>query len=198
MKSKSISLVILFAVFLLTASCGCSKKDDQSQETAAPEADSSHLESPEGTPTQANGNNATPALAEDTSLNEVVALWDAGQQEEATTRFLSIDWQKADALRDSPGLTMSEAQILALAEGQRQPLLEETMNQLGSMRKLFFHIASEAERLAGEGSRAQAEKYLEAVRQYGTSLSGADHLEMVQMHGKAATVYAEKKLSELK
>ena len=59
-------------------------------------------------------------------------------------------------------------------------------------------VASEAEGLAGSGEKAKAEKYLNAIRRYGISLSGPDHLQIVQMHGKAAAGYADKKLSELK
>ncbi len=197
MKSHSRLLGILAAVFLLTAVYGCAEKEDVSQEQGVPEAElGSPASSPETSAETANGN-TMPAATQDASVAKLVALWDAGQTEEASNHFLLIDWQKVDAFRDSPALTLSEAEFLALPEEQRQRVLQETMNQLGSMRKLFFHLAAEAERLAEAGDRTRAEEYLAAVRRYGQSLSGPDRPEFVQMHGKAATAYADKKLSEL-
>lgn len=197
MKSHSRLLAILVAVFVLIAVHGCGESEDVSQEQGVPETESSPpASSPETSAETASGNTA-PAAGEDASVAELVALWNAGQADEATSRFLLIDWQKADAFRDSPGLTLSEAEFLALPEDQRQQVLQETMNQLGSVRKLFFHLAAEAERLAEAGNRASAEDSLAAVRRYGQSLSGPDHLEFVQMHGKAATAYADKKSAEL-
>ena len=113
-------------------------------------------------------------------------------------KFLSIKWQDASTLKQIRGLSMSEEALVSLSDNNRQGIVQETMNLLGTMRKLFFHVASEAESLAGSGDTAKAEEYLNTIRKYGISLSGSDHLQVVQRHGKAALVYAEGKLSELK
>jgi len=198
MRNQSKLLAALVAAFLLMAFCGCSEKGDESEENPAPDAKSSPQASSEEMPTQLEDNGKAPVAAANTSLSDVVTSWDTGRKDEATRLFLSIDWRDASVFREIAGLTMSEEQLVALAENERKRIAEETMTLLGSMRKLFFHVASEAERLAGSGNATEAEEYLEAVRRYGDTLSGADHLEMVKMHGKAATAYAEKKLSELK
>jgi len=109
------------------------------------------------------------------------------------------DLAKIDAsvLKQIRGLNMSEHDLISLSENDRNIIVQETLNLLSSMRKLFFHIASEAERLSGSGEITKAQEYLSSIRNYGSSLSGPDHLQVVQLHGKAATGYAEKKLSEL-
>jgi hypothetical protein len=197
MKNKSQLLKVLFAAFFLMSFLGCSKKEGESQEGDAVEAASSSQTSTEMAQDQPdNGGNAQIA-AKDISLSDAVALWDAGQKDAATAKFLSIDWQDASVLEQIPGLSMSEEDLLPLSEDDRNRIVQETLNLLDSMRKLFFHLASDAERLAGSGNTAKAEEYLGAIRQYGNSLSGPDHLHVVQMHAKAATAYAEKKLSEL-
>ncbi len=198
MKHVSKWLVVVVTVCLLVALGGCSEKEDESPESAVPEPNSSPQNSSEETPTPPEETGTAPVEASDGSLSEAVALWNAGRKDEATKRFLSLDWQDASTLREMPLLTMSEGQFMALPKNERQRHMQETMNLLGTTRKLFFHIASEAERLAGSGNRTEAEQYLGAVRRYGETLSGGAYLELVRMHGKAAMGYAEKKLSELK
>ena len=197
MKNKSHLLTVLLAVFFLMSFLGCSKKEDESQGGYAVEADSSSQTSTEMAQDQPdNGGNAQIA-PKDISPHDVFALWDAGQKDAATAKFLSIDWQDASVLEHIPGLNMSEEDLLPLSEDERNRIVQETLTRLDSLRKLFFHVASDAERLAGSGNTAKAEEYLEAIRRYGDSLSGPDHLYIVQRHAKAATAYAEKKLSEL-
>jgi len=198
MKNKCSLLGVLGTVFLLMAFCSCSEKEDDGQREAASETNASQLESSEDAPNQPDDSDTTAVAAVGASLKEVIALWDAGRQEEARRRFLAIDWQDASVFQGTPGLTISEGAYLALSRSEQQRVGEETMALLASMRKLFFQLATEAERLAEAENRAEAEEYLEAVRRYGSSLSGSDHFELVRMHGKAATDYAEKKLSELK
>jgi|GEM_PF-6969032 len=198
MKHVSKLLVVVVTVFLLMALGGCSEKEDESPESAVPEPNSSPQISSEDTPTPPDETGTAPVEAGDASLSEAVALWNAGRKDDATKRFLSLDWQDASTLREMPLLTMSEEQFMALPENERQRHMQETMTLLGPIRKLFFHMASEAERLAGSGNRTEAEQYLGAVRRYGSSLFGGDYIEIVRMHGKAAMGYAEKKLSELK
>jgi hypothetical protein len=197
MKAKFKLLSVLIVAFSVMSFLGCSKKEDVSQEGHAVEADSSSQISAEAAPDQpANGGN-TQIAVKGISLSDVVALWDTGQKDAAIAKFLSINWQDASVLKQIRGLNMSEHDLISLSENDRNRIVQETVNLLSSMRKLFFHVASEAERLAGSGNRTKAEEYLGAIRKYGNSLSGPDHLHVVQMHGKAATGYAEKKLSDL-
>ena len=93
---------------------------------------------------------------------------------------------------------MSEADLISLSEDDLRSILLETLSLFGSMRKLFRHVASEAESLAGSGNTAKAKEYLDLIRQCGNSLSEPDHFDIVQMRGKAWTRYAEAKLSEIK
>ncbi|MHC4118424.1 MAG: hypothetical protein ACYSWO_13065 [Planctomycetota bacterium] len=175
MKARSQLLTVLIAAFLLVLFPGCSQKEDEPQENQAVEADSSNQ----------------------TSLTDTVALWDAGQKDAATAKFLSIDWQDASVFEQIPGLSMSEKDFAPLSADDRDRIVQETLDLLSSMRKLFFEIASDAEGLGASGDTAKAAEYLGAIRQYGKSLSGPDRLEIVKLHGKAAVAYAEKKLSEL-
>jgi hypothetical protein len=188
MKILRKRLAAILVAFALVLSHGC-KKDAEPLESQ--DAD-------ESAQTQPVSGSENQIVADDTSISDLISTWDAGKKDEATNQFLTIEWQDATVLKQIRGLSMSEEALTSLPDADRQSIVEETMNLLGSMRKLFFHVASEAEGLAGSGEKAKAEKYLNAIRQYGISLSGPDHLQIVQMHGKAAAGYADKKLSELK
>ena len=193
MNTKSSLLTVTVTVlFFLMSLPGCSKKDEQDDGSQAGNATSDIAQN------QPVSEGDNQIGGDDTSISDLVSLWNSEKKDEATEKFLSIDWQDAAILKQIRGLSMSEEALISLSDSERQSIVQETMALLGAMRKLFFHVASEAERLSGSGDTAKAEEYLNAIRKYGISLSGSDHLHVVQMHGKAAIAYAEKKLSEIK
>ncbi|MCP4611067.1 MAG: hypothetical protein GY845_20350 [Planctomycetes bacterium] len=189
---REILLLSLVAAVLV----GCGKKADE-DDGGSVEADSISQISAEGAQEQQANVGNTQVAATDISISDVAAQWDNGEKDAAVAKFLSIDWQDGAVLEQIRGLCMSEGDLISLSENDRNSIVKETMDLLSSMRKLFFHIASEAEHLAGSGEITKAQEYLSAIRNYGSSLAGPDHLQVVQLHGKAATGYAEKKLSEL-
>jgi len=187
MKMVRRRFVALLVAFALLLSHGCKKEAEPQESLAVTEAAQSQ---------QANvGDNQI--IEAETSINDLVLLWDNGKKGEATKQFLSINWQDAAAFEQTRGFSMSEADMKSLSQNEIKSIVGETTPLLGSMRKLFFHIASEAEGLARSGDKAKAEEYLKAIRKYGQCVTGSDYLHMVQMHGKAAIAYAEKRLSEM-
>jgi len=188
MKMVRKQFVALLVAFALLLSHGC-KKEAEPQES---------LDATESAQTQPVSGGENQIIADDTSISDLISTWDAGKKDEATEKFLSIDWQDASVLKQIRGFSMSEEDLKSLSDDEVRSIVGETMPLLGSMRKLFFHIASEAEGLASSGDKAKAEEYLNAIRKHGSSLSGSEHLQVVQMYGKAAVGYADKKLSEIK
>jgi len=187
MKMVRKRFVALLVAFALLLSHGCKKEDDS-------QASIDSSESAQTPP-------ANQTVETETSINDLVLLWDTGKKGEATEKFLSTDWQDAAVFKQTRGFSMSEADLKSLSENEIKGIVGETTPLLGSMRKLFFHVASEAKVLASSGNQAKAEEYLNTIREYGkslTGLTGSDYLHMVQMHGKAAVAYAETKLSEIK
>ncbi|KPK37275.1 MAG: hypothetical protein AMJ65_14940 [Phycisphaerae bacterium SG8_4] len=187
MKAVCNHITAIIVAFVLVAFPGC-KKEEEPQTSPAPT---------EAAQTQTGNEVDDQIAAEDTSITDLVSLWDAGKKDEAKEKFLSVDWQDASILKQIRGLSMSEEALISVSNEDRDGIVEETLSLLSSMRKLFSDLASQAERLAATGDTAKAKEYLDAIRRYGISLSGPDHLQVVQMHGKAAVGYAQKKLSEL-
>jgi hypothetical protein len=188
MITHSKTLVALVAVIFLMSFGGCKKEEDSQANT----------DSTDTTQTQPISEGDNQTVADDTSISDLVSLWDSGKKDEATENFLAIDWQDAATFKQIRGLSMSEDDMKSLSEDEIKSIVGETMPLLGSMRKLFFHIAAEAERLATSENMSKAKEYLTAVKEYGSSLSESNHLYIVQKHGEAAVLYAEGKLSDIK
>lgn len=180
--------VVLVVAFALVLSHGCKKEAEPQESLGTTEV--GQVEPVSG------GDNQT--VAGKTSISDLVSLWDSGKKDEATGTFLSINWQDATTFNQIRGLSMSEEDMKSLSDDEIKSIVGETMPLLGSMRKLFFHIAAEAERLAASGEVSKAQEYMTAIKEYGNSLSNSNHLSIVQKHGEAAVLYAEGKLFEIK
>jgi hypothetical protein len=181
-------LAVFTVAFALLLSHGC-KKEAEPQES---------LEITEAGQAEPGSGGDNQSVAGETSISDLVSLWTSGEKDEATETFLSINWQDATTLNQIRGLSISEEDMKSLSEDEIKSIVGETMPLLGSMRKLFFHIAAEAERLAASGELTKAKEYLIAVKEYGNSLSESNHLQIVQTHGTAAKAYAAGKLSQIK
>jgi hypothetical protein len=191
------TLMALVAVIFLMSFLGCSQKEDESRENPAAESDTSSGIAVKAAQDQPVNGSTNQIAANDSSVGDLISLWDTGKEDEATEKFLSIDWQDASTFNQIRGLSMSEEDMKSLSDDEIKSIVGETMPLLGSMRKLFFHIAAEAERLAASGEVSKAQEYLTAIKEYGNNLSNSNHLSIVQKHGEAAVLYADGKLSDM-
>jgi hypothetical protein len=185
----SLVLIVLCLAFLP----GCDKKKNKSR--AEPSADTASntpapLESTDENPQESSNTTSSP---EGVLVKDVLALWEAGQKDEAVTQFVSIQWDDPSVFKEMKVLTMSEQEYLALPRDEMKPVVEEAMNLLGKLRKLMFDVVAEGEKLAASGDANAAKEHFTAVRRYGQALSQPERLEVIQMHGKAAIGYADKK-----
>jgi hypothetical protein len=196
MKTQASWMVILAVATILISCLGCSKKEGQAREDAIDLNSHSQMIS------KTAQNQQTPEVnahrtGEDILVRSVIELWDAGKADEATSKFLSINWLDIVVFKEIRGLGISEIKLISLPENERKRIVQETLDLLSSMRKLVMHVTSEAERIAGSGNTARAKAYLNSVRQYGDSLSDPGRLKIVQKHGQAAIAIADEKLSKL-
>lgn len=197
MKTQFSWMVILAVTVFITSCPGCSKKTDQTLEDNANDTDSLSQRTSGTAQNQQIPDVNAQRTGEDILIGSVVKLWDAGKTEEATWKFLSINWLDVVVFKEIRGLGVSEIKLISFPENERERIVQETVELLGSLRKLVIHVTSEAERIAGSGNTAGAKAYLNSVRQYGDSLSDPDRLQIVQKHGQAAIAIADEKLSKL-
>jgi hypothetical protein len=197
MKAKSKLLTVVVAVFILMSFPGCSNKEDESPGGQALESDSGRQVSTETAQDMPDDNSNEQTTDNDTSINAVLTSWKSGQKDATSEQFVSIDWTDTTIFNEMPILQMSEKQSMALSANERNILAQEAIELLNSLRRAMFYVVSQAMEFADSGDIAKAKQYLSAVRQYGVALAGPDHLEVVRNHGKAATEYADRKLSEI-
>jgi hypothetical protein len=173
---RLVTLGTLLALSHLTLLCGCAEKDDS------------------GTVSQTD----EEVTAESSSIKDVLALWKTGQKEDAVKRFVSINWNDPSVCEQVRVLEMTEKEFLALARHEQEQVVQEAIDCTNELTALMKHIASVGVELASTGDKATANAYFEAVRSYGETLGGREHLEVVRAHGMAAVQYATKGLSSIK
>jgi hypothetical protein len=197
MKAKSMLLTVLVAAFFLTSFCGCSNKEGESPEAQALDADSSGQVSTEAAQEQPDNNSDEQTTDNDTSINNALTSWTSGEKDAASEQFVSIDWTDTSIFNEIYLLRMSEDAFMAFSANERSGLLKEAYELVNTMREIMFHVVSKAKGFTDSGDTAKAKQYLRSVRQHGVALFGPDHLAAVRDYGRAATEYADRKLSEI-
>ena len=85
-------------------------------------------------------------------MNDVLALWETGQKDEAVKQFLSIQWDNPSVFEKMDVLTMTEKAYLALPRDEMEPVMKEAMNMTKKLRELMFGVVAKAEELAASGN----------------------------------------------
>jgi hypothetical protein len=178
----------------------CSKKQDQPQAqapTAAPPAPKAASEPPartDGLVPAAPAGTTDAGTKTPVYFGEVIAAWNAGNKEEAVKKFLEIRWTDPVVFGGIPILTMTEEQFAKLLPGQREQISQQAQELSKILRDIAKGVASAGGAAAAVTDPAGAKARLDAVHQFGQSLSGPDHLLIVQLVGKAIAQLTPEKL----
>ncbi len=187
--------VLMFAGLVLLFGCG--KQSDETRTDSGGETETivRAPAEPEGRTPAKGGETETERSA--VSLKGVLAVWQAGKQQEAVGQFLAIRWDDPVVFEQTPVLTMSEQQLLSLPTEERTRCTTEIMNLSRELRRLMFFVVAVGEQRAGAGDAQAATEHYEAVRSYGKALAQPGRLQIVRLHGTAAIEYAQKRLDGL-
>lgn len=176
-------LLTITAVFLY----GCSKKED------LPEFPAESTQS-ESTPTEIPQKDLNPKSASNqqtgkvVTLDQVLQVWNSGQQAQAVELFLGIKWDQPDIFAPDSVFRVSEADFAKLPENQRSQIQKKAMKLTKDIREMSKFIVQQAKQKGGY------ETPRNALIACGKRLSGDDQLLLVQMVGKAVIGYTEKEL----
>ena len=191
-------LSIVVTVPCLALLPGCGKKEEESRVEPSADTESSTPAPTENTNESPQERSNVTSSPEGVLVKDVLALWEAGRKDEAVTHSLPIQWDDPSVFQEMQYLTMSEQAYRALPRDEMKPVVEEAMNLTKKLRELMFNVVAEGDKLATSGDIEAAKEHFTAVRRYGQALSQPKQLEVIQMHGKAAMEYADKKLSSIK
>ena len=194
-------MITAVAVGLLLLS-GCSKKQDQPRAqaqapTAAPPAPKAASKPPaqtDGPAPAAPAGTTSAGTKAPAYFGEVIAAWYAGNKDEAVKKFLEIHWTDPAVYQGIPVLTMTEEEFAKLLPGQREQLTQQAQDLSKLLRDIAKGVVSAGGAVAAVTDPAGAKARLDAVRQFGQLLSGPDHLQIVQLVGKAITQLTPEKL----
>ena len=188
-------LSIVCVIICIVLLSGCSKKEDDSSDEPNTDTELSAQVPTEGIKESPKEGSTVQSSAEGTLVKDVLALWEAGQKDEAVRQFLTIQWDNPSVFQEMQVLIMPEQEFRSLSQDEMKRIVGEAMNLTGKLRELMFYVVSIGDKLASSGDIKLAKEHFEAVRLYGEVLSQSERLEVIRNHGKAAAAYAQKRLS---
>jgi hypothetical protein len=122
-------------------------------------------------PNQPTGTTAAPetaAVPETTTtgtLANALALWQAGNKEQAVTEFININWNTTTTLPESSALQRSDAEFNAMDKTAQTQLMTDMLSEIGNIKTLCAHV------LAVAPASANSPKYYNAVLQFADMLA---------------------------
>jgi len=218
MRMRALSAMMI--PMILLAMTGCSQKEDNApkevKSTAAPKSKTTKAPSkapsqastpaakPESSPPAASAElkAGEPALTEAPEkpvyLGEVLAAWNTGKKGEAVNKFLQLNWQEPSVLQGIPGLAMSEQEFASLPQAQRDQMSQRVQALAQNLRDIARAVVASTDNFIASGNSVGARARLDAVQQFGQVLAAPEHLQVIQLVGKAISGLAQEKLSTVK
>jgi hypothetical protein len=116
-----------------------------------------------------------------------IQLWKNGSTDKAIEILTSIDWRCDIRFgSDVHFLTMTERQLVALPQPQKQKIIELVLSQLQDCRAMARELVDRAKKARASGNDAQALKYLATGRRLGELLDrDKDMMLIVRLVGIA-------------
>jgi hypothetical protein len=173
--SLTAKFCLMFAAVLFIQGCG--------KRRSAP---------PVGTAPSADDRVASDNAAQ---LSDVMATWEAGDQDGAVEQLLRVDWKAADLATGHPVLGMSEPQFMALPPSEQNRVSDEALKLITTLKALSAHAISLGEKSAAAGDAVQANDYFEAAYNLGNTLADSERLLVLQLVGKSLVTKANEKLA---
>jgi hypothetical protein len=116
-------------------------------------------------PNPPTGTAATPETATTGTLANALALWQAGNKEQAVTEFININWSTTTALPESSALQRSDAEFNAMDKTAQTQLMTDMLSEIGNIKTLCAHV------LAVAPESEDSPKYYNAILQFADMLT---------------------------
>jgi hypothetical protein len=208
-RGRDFEIVAFCVLAILLAITGCAQKQDEApkevKKSAAPKSTTakapSKAQSQASTPaakTQASEPNVTQASEKPMYLGEVLAAWNTGKKGEAVNKFLQLNWQDPSVFQGVPGLSMSEQDFASLSQVQRDQMSQRVQALSQNLRDIAKAVVASTDSFIASGNSVGAKARLDSVQQFGQALATPEHLQIIQLVGKAISGLAQEKLSAVK
>ncbi len=193
MKSQTVLAYLTVLSISIASIFGCTKKQDTAQ--PPPESDSP-------APQTANENikedaNAIRHIETAPDFNHVLAAWDAGNKEDATKRFLQIDWTKPQVFANVPLLDISDQDLTTFSQDQLMQIGRNLSEFAAKLRELGLHILSVADASLASGDKQAARTQYEALLKFAQALASKDCAGSIRVEAAGFIKAVEDRLSAL-
>lgn len=127
----------------------------------------------------------------------ILAAWQEGDKARAINRFLEADWNARPIFPAGMALNLTDGQLKALSDADRQLKTGEMMVQLDLIKQLASAVAEAGRQAASKGDAAQARKCFMSLKQFGAALDTPARLQFVQVVGRVSKNMANTGLAKL-
>ena len=193
MKSQSVLGYLIVLSMSIASIFGCTKRKDTAQpptesDSPAPQTANKNIE---------EGANAVQHIETAADFNHVLAAWDAGNKEDATKRFVQIDWTKPALFANVPSLDISEQDLMTSSQDQQMQIIKKLNEFTTKLRELGLHILSVGDASLASGDKQASQTHYEALLKCAKSLASKDCLGSIRIEAKGFIKAVEDRLSAL-
>lgn len=135
---------------------------------------------------------ASPAV-----LPAILTAWQQGDKDAAIQRFVDADWSQRPLFDPASSMSGSEKQFEALSTSEQEAKVKDFMPRLAELRDLGKAVIQAGNDAAEKKDLAKAKKYIMAAQRFGEALNHSDHLNIIQLVGKAVKKVADDALAKL-
>jgi len=119
------------------------------------------------------------------TMDSVLKLWQDGKKDEALKQFSAVDFTKRPLFPKGSVLAYSEKEFIALPRAVNEKLQPQILAEVRPLKSLATHIKEASLSARTRGDTAQADAYLNQLKQCGSALEHPDSLAILQAIGKA-------------
>jgi hypothetical protein len=133
----------------------------------------------------APGKSIAPDKQDRATLDQALTLWRAGKKEEATAKFLAVDFTKRPLFPSGSVLNYTEKQFMALPRTAAEKLSKQMLEDISGLKGLCTQVKDTRRSALNQGDKATAEKCTAQLKQCGNALDHPDSLALLKLVGKA-------------
>lgn len=134
---------------------------------------------------------ANRTLSDRPKMDSVLKLWQEGKKEDALKQFSAVDFTQRPLFPKGSVLGYSEREFIALPRAVNEKLHAQILNEVRPLKALAAYVKEASLSARSRGDTAQADAYLNQLKQCGIAMEHPDSLALLQTFGKAYKRIAE-------
>lgn len=181
------------AASLLLAGCG---KHSQATHGPVPAPEPNSLNATSSPAPGASDSQAHPIVSTPV-MQPILTVWQEGHIETAINTFLAANWNARPVFPPGMALGLTDAQMKALPDADRQLKTNEMLAQLGLIKQLATAVNNAGQQAAAKKDAARARQCFISLKQFGAVLDAPGNQQLVRFTGQVCNNMANLGLARL-